>query len=65
MKFCVDCKTYRDKGKICGRPVLCPVTGDVIGRADMPDSAYTQRGSEGPQYCGYDARFFQPKGDPE
>lgn len=61
MKFCVDCSTYRPEGSVCGREIRSLVTGEVIGRADMPDSAYTQRTSEGPQYCGYDARFFEPK----
>lgn len=69
MKFCKDCKHFRDHSQIngamrgfyCYRPGLVthdPVTGEEISKPAR--SCHDERRSPWPGSCGPDADFFDP-----
>lgn len=62
MKFCVNCTHFASRGRDCLRrhePEVDLVTGQPMYRVGSP--AQYERTHEGDEWCGKDAKFFEPK----
>lgn len=56
MKFCIDCRYYIEKNRICNVMNIDMVTGKEWNNTEKP--AAIMRHSNNPGACGHEARFF-------